>query len=86
MKTAMNIGTVVDKDSLGAVTEAIVKIMEAGADQRTIRAGLTALSRMSKIDAVTISHCVINGDRSVSIDMQNATVDERPSDDLSSDD
>lgn len=78
MQTGMNIGTVVDKDSLEPITESIVKIMEARADQRTIRAGLVALARMAKVDGVTIQHCVINGDRSVKIDMQDATVEDTP--------
>nr|WP_157034323.1 hypothetical protein [Sphingomonas sp. Y57] len=83
MKTAMNIGTVVDKDSLDPLTDAIIRILQQPVDQETKRHAIDALARMTRIEGVTISHCVINGDRSVSIDMQNATVEDTASDDLS---
>lgn len=69
MQTGMNIGTVVDKDSLDAITKSIVEIMNQKADQETIRHGIDALGRMSRIEGVTIQNCVINGDRSVVVEV-----------------
>lgn len=79
MNTGMNIGTVVDKDSLGAITDAVVKIMAQPADQETIRHGIDALARMARVEGVTIQNCVINGDRSVTveIDAENADAEVR---------
>lgn len=78
MQTGMNIGTVVSKESLEPLTDAIVRIMEARADQETIRAGLEALTNMAKIEGVTIENCVVNGDRSVVVDCDSAEVRPRP--------
>lgn len=79
MQTAMNIGTVVSKESLEPLTDAIVRIMEARADQETVRSGLDALTTMARIENVTIQHCTINGDRSVTveIDADNADAEVR---------
>ena len=74
MQTGMNIGTVVDSDSLDAITDAVIRIMSLSADQETIRHGIDALARMARVEGVTIQHCVINGDRSVrvEVDAENA--------------
>jgi hypothetical protein len=79
MKTGMNIGTVVEKDSLDALTKAIVEIMGQKADQKTIRHGIDALARMARIEGVTIQNCVVNGDRSVvvEVDAENADAEVR---------
>lgn len=79
MHTAMNIGTVVSKESLEPLVDAIVRIMEARADQETVRAGLESLSAMARVEGVTIQNCVINGDRSltVEIDAENADTEVR---------
>lgn len=76
MQTAMNIGTVIDKESLDPLTDAIVRIMEARADQRTIRAALNAFGRMAKVEGVTIANCVINGDRTLNVDMDSGKIDD----------
>lgn len=78
MQTGMNIGTVVDKDSLDAITKAVIEIMAQKADQETIRHGIDALARMARIEGVTIQNCVINGDRSVVVEADKAEVRERP--------
>lgn len=78
MQTGMNIGTVVSKESLEPLTDAIVRIMEAKADQETVRHAIDALTKMAKVEDVTIQHCVINGDRSVVIEMDDATLTTRP--------
>lgn len=84
MNTGMNIGTVVDKDSLEAITKAVKEIMATPGDQKTIRHGLDMLARMARIENVTIQHCVVNGDRSVTVDIDaenaDAEVRFRPSD------
>lgn len=79
MHTGMNIGTVVSKESLEPLVDAIVRIMEARADQETVRAGLESLSAMARVEGVTIQNCVINGDRSltVEIDAENADAEVR---------
>lgn len=79
MNTGMNIGTVVDKDSLEAITASIMTIIGAKADQETIRHGIDALGRMARVEGVTIQNCVINGDRSmiVEIDAENANAEVR---------
>ena len=79
MNTGMNIGTVVDKDSLDAITKAVVEIMGQKADQETIRHGIDALARMARVEGVTIQNCVVNGDRSVTveIDAENADAEVR---------
>ncbi len=69
MQTGVNIGTVVDKDSLDAITKAIVEIMGQKADQETIRHGIDALGRMARIEGVTIQNCVVNGDRTVTVEV-----------------
>lgn len=80
MNTGMNIGTVVSKESLEPLTDAIVRIMEARADQETIRAGLDALTKTARVEGVTIQHCVIKGDRTIHVDVNadegEASVDE----------
>lgn len=79
MQTGMNIGTVVDKESLEAITDAVVTVMNQAADQETIRHAIDALNRMARIEGVTIQHCVINGDRSVrvEVDAENANAEVR---------
>lgn len=69
MQTGMNIGTVVSKESLEPLADAIVRIMEARADQETVRAGLSALIATARVDGVTIQNCVVNGDRSVTVEV-----------------
>lgn len=76
MQTGMNIGTVVSEESLGPLTDAIVRIIETRADQETIRHALDVLSGMAKVEDVTIQHCVVNGDRTVKIDLENGRVEE----------
>lgn len=74
MQTGMNIGTVVDRDSLGAITDSLVTLMAQKADQDTIRHAIDALGRMARVEGVTISHCVIKGDRTVAVNI-DADVD-----------
>lgn len=80
MNTGMNIGTVVNKESLEPLTDAIIRIMEAKADQETIRAGLRALTDTARIEGVTIQNCVIKGDRHIEVNVDadegEATVSE----------
>ena len=79
MQTGMNIGTVVDKDSLGALTDSLVRLMEARADQETIRAAFDALTRMARVEHCTIQNCVINGDRKVEVKIDGENADARVS-------
>lgn len=63
MKTGMHIGTVVDKQSLEPLTDAIMRILDAKADQRTIRKALEVLSVSAEVKNVSISGCTITGDK-----------------------
>lgn len=69
MQTGMNIGTVVDKESLGAITDSLVTLMAQKADQDTIRRAIDALGRMARVEGVTIQNCTIKGDRAVSVNI-----------------
>lgn len=69
MQNGMNIGTVVDKDSLGALTESLVTLMAQKADQDTIRHAIDALGRMACVHGLTIQNCTIKGDRSVMVNV-----------------
>lgn len=71
MQTGMNIGTVVDKDSLEALTGALERLMAAKADQSTIVSAMDALARMARVEGVTIQNCVISGDKSVRVVVEN---------------
>lgn len=75
MQTGLNIGTVVDKDSLSALTDALVRIMAANADQETIRTAIKALGEMAKVEHCVIQNCVINGDRTVEVTVDAANAD-----------
>jgi hypothetical protein len=77
MNTGFNIGTSVSADSLEPLADAIVRILETGADQKTKRHAVDALARMARVEGVTIQHCVVNGDRSLHVDMLDGTVDHR---------
>jgi hypothetical protein len=81
MNTGMNIGTVVSKDSLEPLTESILAILRADADQETKRHAIDALARMARVEGVTIQHCVINGDRKVTLNMDDAELETAPRDD-----
>lgn len=72
MQTGLNVGTVIDKQSLEALTASIVKIIETRADQKTIRHALTMLSRSANVEGLTIQNCTINGDRKVTVDVSAA--------------
>lgn len=81
MQTAMNIGTVVDKDSLEPLTDAIVRILEATGDQKTKQKALETLARMARVEGVTIQNCVINGDRTLTVNMDDPPFVPEPADD-----
>lgn len=68
MQTGMNIGTVVDKDSLAAIASAVTGIMNQPGDQETIRYAIDALGRLARVENVTIQHCHIHGDNTIRID------------------
>lgn len=71
MQTGMNIGTVVDKESLSALTDSLVRLMEAKADQKTIREAFRVVERVARVEGMTISHCNITGDRKTEIIVEN---------------
>lgn len=80
MNTGMNIGTVVSEDSLRPLTESILAILRADVDQETKRHAIDALARMARVEGVTIQNCVINGDRKVTLNMDDAELETNPLD------
>lgn len=56
----LQIGTVVDEESAGNISECIIAVMEAAyechLDQETTRCAITAASRALKVENVTVSH------------------------------
>lgn len=67
MQTAINVGTVVDEASLQAVTDALLRLMDAKADQATIVASFQILMKIASINNITIQNCHIVGDRKVEV-------------------
>lgn len=55
MENGIYIGTKISKESLEPLANAIIRIMEARADQETIRAALRVLSEKSNVSHVSIS-------------------------------
>lgn len=70
MTAAIHVGNNIEKANLDPMADAIVRIMEARADQKTIREGLRALGRLTAIQGVTISH--------VNIDARRVTAGDEP--------
>lgn len=64
METGIHIGTKIDKESLEPLVDAILRIMEAKADQQTIRHALTTLEYRleTKTSNVSLHDVVLNGD------------------------
>jgi len=52
----------------------IIRILKTNVDQDTKVKAMEALSRMAKVESVTIQHCVINGDRTVTLKMDDAEI------------
>lgn len=67
MENGFNAGTVVDKDSLEALTTILLSIMEAPGDQETKRHAMDKLERMARVEGLTIQNCVVSGDKTVSV-------------------
>lgn len=65
METGIHIGTKVSKKTLKPLTNAMLRIMEAKADQNTIRTALEILSKAAdcKIENCSISNAHIIGDQ-----------------------
>lgn len=57
----LNIGAQVDKGGVEAMEAAIVGIMQAHENPDIIRAGLDALTRVIKVENISISHCHFQG-------------------------
>lgn len=75
MQTGINIGTVVDKDSLDAITQAIVTILNQPGDQHTLTHAIDALSRMARVEGVTIQNCIVRGDNKIEISVDDADME-----------
>lgn len=69
MQTGMNIGSSIDKEVVSTVTEALVKIMAASADQKTIRHAISAFGQIAKVENITIRDTSVVGDRKVTVNI-----------------
>lgn len=58
----MNIGSTVDKESATTIVESLIKIIEAKADQESIRHALDVFSSTFKVEQIVIQNCNITGD------------------------
>ncbi len=61
MQTGLHIGAIVDKQSIEPLTESIVRIIEAKADQKTIRKALEVLSHHAEIRNLSVSGVTVVG-------------------------
>lgn len=60
MRTGIHIGAVVDEKSVDALANAMIRIMQAGGDQKTARAAIAALGVAAKVEHITLSDVMIN--------------------------
>lgn len=58
----MNIGSTVDKESATTIVDSLIKILEAKADQESIRHALDVFSSAFKVEQIVIQNCHITGD------------------------
>jgi hypothetical protein len=65
MQNGMHIGAIIDKDTVSAVTAAIIQIMAQRADQETIRHALSTFAQMASVKDISINNCNVSGDRKV---------------------
>lgn len=61
MKSMINVGAEVTKESMESLADNICKLLKVGketnAEQKTIRHAITRLSYASKVDGVTVNNC-----------------------------
>ena len=65
MDTGIHIGAIVDKNALEPLTESILKILDAKADQETIRFALSMIGKVADISNVSIKDVSIYGDNHI---------------------
>lgn len=62
LETKIFVGTIRDKAEIKSVTDAIIRIMEARADQKTIREALIAFRNVAEVKNVTLNGATVHGD------------------------
>ena len=62
MQTGLHIGNEMHKDGVDAVANALVRIMSAHADQKTIRAAIHAFSTMGEVGNISFNEVHVTGD------------------------
>lgn len=78
MKTGIHIGAIADKGSLDAMADALIRIIQAGGDQKTARAAIAAIGTAAKVEHVSISNVYINNtsDGACRVDLSEGDLDE----------
>ncbi len=66
MQNGLSISTNVDKASADAMADALVKLMETKADQKTIRHAITVLGQATSVNQVSFIGCTL-GDRTLNV-------------------
>ena len=61
METGFRVGNDMHKDGVGAVADALMQMLQSGAEQETIRAAIRAFSTLSEVKNVNVSHANIIG-------------------------
>ena len=60
MRTGVHIGAMIDQEGLEALTNAMVRIMQAGGDQETARAAIAALGNVAKVENVYVGDVTLH--------------------------
>jgi len=60
MDTGIHVGNTVEKGEIDAVANAILRILEAKSEQKTIRKALDVFHKMTEVKNITISGCTIS--------------------------
>jgi len=68
----LQVGTVVTKEAADNIYEAVSAVIkvcyECHVDQQTIRAAIRGVSDALRVENVTITHCHLEGDKTVNMD------------------
>lgn len=63
MDIGMKIGNEMHKDGVEAVADALMRMLQSGAEQKTIRCAIKAFSTLAEVKNISVSHSnIIGGD------------------------
>ena len=76
-RVTVNIGNDIDQTVITGISQAIESIFKSGFDNRmeqaTIREAIHALSEITRVEGVNISHSTFHGDKTVNMDDDSST-------------